>query len=173
MAKGGFRPGSGRPKGRKDNATLEKEAVLKAFRGKVMADADALYIAQRTLAKGLTYLYKIEKEKFVGPKGGISYKAKPPKLVTSQWEIEAWLSDKVSDVPLDKGPEATYYYLTTEKPSSPAIDSLLDRTFGKAVQAVELGGPNGKPLFGDEDKAKSKQAISEYLGANIGKGRKS
>ncbi len=173
MAKGGHRPGAGRPKGRKDDATLEKEAVLKAFRTKVMNDADTLYAAQRALAKGFSYLYKIEKEMIKGPKGGTSYKAKAPKLVTSQWEIEAWLRDKVSDVPLEQGPGATYYYLVTEKPSSQAIDSLLDRTFGKAVQAVELGGPNGKPLFGDEEKAKSKQAVREFLGADIGKGRKS
>ncbi len=170
MARGGYRPGGGRPKGRKDDRTLQKEAVLKAFRDKVMADADVLYVAQRTLAKGLTYLYKIEKEMFTGPKGGVSYKAKPPKLVTSQWEIEAYLSDKIRDVPLEKGPEATYYYLTTEKPSGQAIDSLLDRTFGKSVQAIELGGPGGKSLFGDEEKAKSDRAIRGYLERDSRKG---
>jgi hypothetical protein len=169
--KGGKRPGAGRKKGSKDKSTLEKEAVLKVFREKVMKSADALYASQLHLARGQTFLYKIEKETITGPKGGKTIRSKPPKLVTAQWEIEAYLQDLVDEENGMSGPkdrDATYYYLTTKEPSNMAVDSLLDRTFGKSVQAVELTGKDGVALFDDATKAKSKKAISEFVGADIG-----
>jgi hypothetical protein len=143
MAKGGRQPGAGRPKGKKNAATLEKEAVLKEYREKILQSADILFQSQMTLARGQTYLYKIEKEEIIGPKGGKSYRSKKPELVTSQWEIESYLEGLVDegDENDENDPRAAYYFLTTKDPDNRAIDSMLDRTFGKSVQ----------PIAGDKD----------------------
>lgn len=156
----------GRPKGSKLPATIEKEAVLKAFREKVMRSADVLYASQLHLAKGQTFLYKIEKEVIIGPKGGKTIRSKPAKQVTSQSEIESYLQRVVDEnngeaEPLDR--EDTYYFITVKEPSNMAADSLFDRAFGKSVQSVDLSVQSGKLLFGDEEKNKSQKAIGEYI----------
>jgi len=129
----------GRPKGRKNDATLEKEAVLAAFKEKTMKAADILFTSQLHLAKGQTFLYKIEKELQIGPKGGKKYVRSKPILVTDQAEIEAYLQNEIveGDVEDENDPEATYYFLTTKEPDNKAADSLLDRTFGKSAQVIE------------------------------------
>lgn len=128
----------GRPKGKKTPATLEKEAVLKQFRLKTMQSADVLFNSQLHLATGQTFLYKIEKELRVGPKGGKSYINSKPKIVTNEEEILMYLQGLVEEGDMNDSsdPEATYYFITTEKPDRSSIDSLLDRTFGKSVQPV-------------------------------------
>lgn len=133
----------GRPKGAKSQTTLVKEAVLREFRNKVLQAADVLFNSQLHVATGQTFLYKIEKELQIGPKGGKKYIRSKPKLVTDQWEIENYLMGKYEegDAEDEDDPNATYYYLTTQQPDNKAIDSLLDRTFGKASQ----------PIAGDPD----------------------
>lgn len=146
MARGGKRPGAGRKPGTKEKSTLEKEAVLKAFRDRVMRNADILFDSQMTLAKGQTFLYKIEKELQTGPKGGKKYVSSKPKLVTDQYEIERYLDGLIvgGDMDDENDPNATYYYLTTKEPDNKAIDSMLDRTFGRATQP--LAGDNDSPI---------------------------
>jgi hypothetical protein len=129
----------GRPKGSKASSTLEREAVLKEFRMKVMRAADVLFTSQLHIARGQTYLYKIEKELLVGPKGGKKYVKSKPILVESQSEIEQYLLGLVEEGDPDdeNDPLATYYFLTAKDPDNKAIDSLLDRTFGKATQPID------------------------------------
>jgi hypothetical protein len=141
---GGARPGAGRKPGTKNPETLQKEAVLKEFRGRVMNAADVLFNAQLSLARGMSFLYKIEKELIIGPKGGESWKKLPPKRVESTIEIESYLNGEIGDTDLDDGTGATYYYITTKEPNNQAIDSMLDRVFGKSAQAIT--GPDGKDL---------------------------
>lgn len=149
--KGGKRPGAGRPSGAKNVATLERNKVLEGIRQRVMQKADFLFDKQLQLAAGQQFLYKIEKEYIdLGEtKGGKKkgyYKAKRPKLVTEEWEIRAYLEnlvDKVNgDIEDEFDPAATYYFITTKEPSNQALDSMLDRTFGRATQPVsgEDGG---------------------------------
>lgn len=159
----------GRPKGKKSASTLEREAVLSAFRQRVMGVADNLMLSQLHLATGQTYLFKIEKKLEVGSRGGKRYVPQRPKQVTALWEIEAYLTDLVEngDMHNDQDPAATYYYMTAIPPQNAAIDSLLDRTFDKAKQRTELTGADGKDLFPDaESKAKSDDAIRFYLTKN-------
>lgn len=141
---GGARPGAGRKKGTKSAKTLEREAVLAAFRQRAMKIADLLLDSQLTLARGQTFLYKIEKEWRGNDKKGYWHKL-PPKLVTSQIEIESYLEGRVEegDEDNDQDPGATYYFLTTKEPNNQAVDSILDRTFGKSTQGVELSGKDG------------------------------
>ena len=102
--------------------------------------------AQFTLAKGLTYLYKIEKKKIVGPRGGVSYQAQKPVLVTDPEEMRAYIEGTIveGDAGDENDPGATYYFLTAKDPDNKAIDSMLDRSFGKAVNTI--AGPDGGPL---------------------------
>lgn len=132
----------GKNKGGKNPKTLEREAVLMAYRQRTMKIADSLLDSQLVLAKGQTYLYKINKEKITGEKGKVWYKNKKPVLVTDPDEIKDYLDRKVTegDEDDDKDPAATYYFLTTKDPDGSVIDSILDRTFGRAVQSVELAG---------------------------------
>lgn len=138
----------GRPKGAKSANTLVKEAVLAEFRQKVLDSADILFNSQLHIARGQTYLYKIEKELQVGPKGGKKYVSSKPKLVTEQWEIEAYLTGKVEegDVEDENDPNATYYFLTAKDPDNKAIDSMLDRTFGKSTQSIVTEDLEGNKL---------------------------
>ncbi len=143
MAHGGKRPGAGKKKGSKSVRTLEREAIINAYNQRAMGIVDLLLDSQITLARGQTFLYKIEKEEVRGPKGGISYRSKPPKLVTSQWEIENYLEglDENGDpIETDSDRGATYYYLTTKEPSNMALDSILNRTLGKPKETLELKG---------------------------------
>lgn len=162
----------GRPKGRKSQATLEKEAVLRAFRDKVMKSADILFDSQLHLAKGQTFLYKIEKELQIGPRGGKRYVKSKPRLVTDQREIEAYLQNEIveDDPENDTDPDATYYYLTAKEADNKAIDSLLDRAFGTSVKVTEIIGKDGKDLIPDnsnEIKAITEKLNEIYRGTSV------
>jgi len=148
MAKNGIHKG-GRPRGKKNQATLDKEAALSEYRKKIIKNVNILWQKQFHLASGQTFLYKIEKEKTIGPKGGVSYKNKKAVLVTSQTEIEMYLCKRIENGDKDdkQNPNATYYFITTKEPDGKAIDSMLDRAFGKATQPVEGSGENGEFIF--------------------------
>jgi hypothetical protein len=141
MPRGGKREGSGRPIGSKDPQTLEKERVQEAINQRVFRIADSLITPQVSLAKGQQFLYKIEKTKVVGPKGGVSYRNEKPQLVTSELEIQEYLDNLTAeangDIEEDTNPAATYYYITTKEPNNMAIDSLLNRTVGKPIERTE------------------------------------
>lgn len=138
----------GRPKGAKSESTLLKEAVLTEFRQKVLKSADVLFNSQLHIATGQTYLYKIEKELQIGPKGGKKYIKSKPKIVTEQWEIEAYLSGLIEDGDIEdeEDPNATYYFLTAKDPDNKAIDSMLDRVFGKSTQSIVTEDADGKKV---------------------------
>lgn len=171
----------GRPKGKKTQAVLERDAVLKEFRQRVARLTDRLLDAQLTRALGQTFLYKVEKyyETVTDDKGKQRrvLRRKPPELVTEEWEIRAYLDGEVKSVDLDdegvdpKDPEATYYFLTTKEPDSKAIDSMLNRTFGKAVQAVALTDKDGQDIIDDETRKKAKAAVAAALGGAPRAGR--
>lgn len=138
----------GRPKGARGIKTLEKEKVLAAVRERIMQNADLILDSQLSIARGVQFLYKIEKELQVGPKGGKRYVKSKPKLVTDQWEIEAYLEGKVDEGDMDdeSDPDATYYFITTKEPNNMAMDSMFNRAFGKPTEVHELGGIGGGPI---------------------------
>lgn len=130
----------GRPKGSKNPETIKREAVMAAYRNKVLEAADILFQKQLHLATGQTYLYKIEKELQVGPKGGKKYVSSRPKLVTEKWEIEAYLMGKTEEGDIDdeSDPNETYYFITTKDPDSRTIDSMFDRVDGRPTQRTDI-----------------------------------
>lgn len=85
-----------------------------------------------TVAKGVTYLFRIHTDS-KGNKG-------KPELVDSEWEISAYLNGEFDHAQDD------YFFITTERPDNKAIDSMLDRAFGKAPQKLEHTGPDGDPI---------------------------
>ena len=140
VARAGNNHKGGRPKGKKSKTTLDREEALKQWRERVQKNVHRLLDSQFTLARGLSYLYRIDKE-FVrtGKKGGF-YRNKKPILVTNPEEIRQYIEDEVvdGDVKNEKDPAASYYFITAEKPNNDAIDSMMDRTFGKAAQGLQF-----------------------------------
>lgn len=122
---GGPQEGAGRPKGKVSQKTLDKLKVLRAMKERIMRSADQLLNSQMNLAQGVSYLYVIR----TNSKG---FKEKP-ELITSQFTIEAYLAGELEDE------DNEYYYITTERPDNKALDSLFDRTFGKAPVIVQGG----------------------------------
>lgn len=124
----------GRPKGSKSQTTIEREIALKELRERVVRSYDALLNSQMAIAHGLTFLYVIKTIK-----SGKGMKRLKPKLIKDQATIEAYLAGE-----LDKD-EHEYYFMSTQRPDNKAIDSLLDRTFGKAQQNMDVTS-DGKAL---------------------------
>jgi len=151
----------GRPKGTKNPETLMREEVLKNFRQKTMEVSDHLFSSQLALARGRSFLYKIEKY-YKGAGKERRLVKKPPKLVTDQWEIEAYLGMLVEEGELND-PQATYYFIVTREPNIKAIDSLLDRAFGKPVQSINFSDEEGNSIIDEEVREKSRQAIKEVI----------
>ena len=136
--KGGVRPGAGRPKGSLNKTTKEKKAIEEAFHAKILESVDTLFQSQLHIARGVQYLYKIEKYVKRNKKGEVtSVESKPPKLVTDQWEIEMYLNGVVDGSMDLQDPEDTYYFITTQLPQNQAINSMLDRVYGKSKQSVD------------------------------------
>lgn len=135
--KGGKRQGAGRPKGALNKATLEKQAVADAFNQRVMANADALFNAQFSLAVGKASVFRVDE---VG-KG--KDKKRVHTLVTDADEIKALLDEHDGGAGVVDG---VFYYITTAQPDNKAIDSLLNRALGRPKETHEHGGKDGGPI---------------------------
>ena len=128
MEKGGKRKNAGRKKGSLGKKKLEEKIFLNELRQRVMQSMGKLITSQMNLAIGVQMLFVIEKNK-----DGTRSK---PKLITSQKTIEEYLAGELDDS------DDEYDFITTERADNRAIDSLLDRTFGKANVPVDLGLKN-------------------------------
>lgn len=134
--RGGARPGAGRPKGKMEAKTIEKMHVKKAFEDRVAKNAHRLFNAQVTLALGTQYLFKRQKVK-----SGKRWRWTPFERVTDPEEMLAFLDGDFS-----KDADKVYYMITADKPDSKAIDSLLDRGFGKAPQNLNIKDDRPDPI---------------------------
>jgi hypothetical protein len=134
MPKGGKRLGAGRPKGSLAQSTIERMAAEEAFKARVVNAVDRLFNSQLALAQGVTQLFRIDEV------GTGKDKHREHTLVTDPDEMKRVLDEVEGEGTVDEN----YYYLTTKAPDNKAIDSMLDRTFGKAV--TKLAGPGGEPL---------------------------
>lgn len=149
----------GRPKGRKNDKTLEKESVATALQQRVLSIADRLLDKELQLAMGQMYLYKIEKY-YEGKK----LKRKKPKLVTEEYEIAAWLEKYVNgEVELNTDPAATYYFFVVRDPNIGALRGLRELAIGKQVQPISFDDSEGKSIFQPDEKEKTDKAIKHFL----------
>lgn len=125
---GGARPGAGRPKGSMNAETKERVAIKAAFQDRVAQNADRLFNAQFNLATGEQYLMWRHKV-------GVGVKERTVTEVIQDPEIiKAYLDDT-----LDEG-DGEFYFISTKPANGMAIDSMLDRAFGKADSKVENSG---------------------------------
>ena len=122
----------GRPKGAKSKATLEREAVLRAFRERVMGSAHRLFNAQMSIAEGCSFLYRVEETTVKGKKD------RKHVLVTDENEIRRYLDGEVE--------ADDYHYITTERPNNLAIADMLNRAFGRPTEVHEHTGEGGGPI---------------------------
>lgn len=159
---------TGRPKGAKNVTTLEKEFVKKSFEQRIMASTNVLIDAQLSLARGQTFLFKIEKEwiktstnKKTGEENGYWRNKKPVRVVVEN-EIQNYLETMVDsangDVEDDRDPSATYYFITTKEPDNQAIDSLHNRVHGKPKESIDL---DVNVKFSLKDLAARRKALNE------------
>jgi len=127
---GGARDNAGRPYGSMNTATKEQKVVQEAFRQRVLKSMDKLITSQMNLAEGIQMLYRIDKD----DKG----KNSKPVIVTSKQEIEDYLAGETNN-------NGEYYFITTERPDNRALDSLIDRVFGKSISNIDIKS-DGKEL---------------------------
>jgi len=111
MPKGGKRDGSGRPKGRKNNSTLQRaekqEIEREAFRDYLKAHVNDLHAAQISNAKGIRYLVVRDKKsgKFLRVSEKLAGKLNVDEEVIEIWEKDpsshayAYLMDQFLDKP--------------------------------------------------------------------------
>lgn len=128
---GGARPGAGMPKGKKTKKTLEKLKVKSAFNQRVLKHADELFNAQYQLARGEQVLMVKITDKDSKGKVIRTYHEQ----VTDPETIKQFLDDESA-----MQDNETYYYLSTRSPNNQALEALLNRTFGKATDKVEIEG---------------------------------
>lgn len=130
---GGARPGAGRPEGSMNPETAERMKVKSAFIKRVNNNADRLFNSQFNLAVGEQYLMWKHKV-------GSGNKERTVVEVVDDLEvIKAYLDDTLET----NGDE--YYYISTKPANGMAIDSLLNRSFGKAEEKIDHT-TNGKDL---------------------------
>lgn len=122
---GGAQPNAGRPKGGQNQATIEKNAALKEFKQRAYRNAHRLFNSQFALAQGVNILFKVEYDDKGNKKG-------KPIIVDDEDEIKSYIDGEFENSK-DK-----YYYMTTMIPDNKAIDSLLDRAFGKAKESIDI-----------------------------------
>lgn len=125
---GGARQGAGRPKGSQNEATKERLAIKQAFQDRVAANADRLFNSQFNLATGEQYLMC---KRIVG----IGTKQR---VVTDVVDSVETIKDYING-DLDNSDDE-YYFISTKPANGMAIDSMLDRAFGKADTKVENTG---------------------------------
>jgi hypothetical protein len=120
---GGARPGAGRPKGKLSKLNEQRQKAKKRFIERVNKMVDDLFNAQASIAQGVSYLYRIDKD----DKGH----DKPAVIETDPYVIKDYIDGKLDDAD-------SYYYITTERPDNRALDSMLNRAFGKPEEKIDI-----------------------------------
>lgn len=127
---GGARPGAGKPKGVTNDANRENREALEKYKARVRMRLNRLINSQMALAEGVNYMYVGE----LDDKGKMQYTQ-----ITDPDEIAEALNKG-----LDKLEDGKIYFITAKDPDGKAIDAMLDRTFGKPKETIEID--NKKPL---------------------------
>ena len=122
---GGVRAGAGRPKGQMTDEVKLRNRALRNYRVRVTKLTDKLLNAQLTLALGTAYLIRVD----IVNKGQKNERREHV-IVTDPNEILQYFNEET-----DKD---TYYYISTKEPDVRAIRDILERTYGKPEQAVDI-----------------------------------
>lgn len=129
---GGAMPGAGRPKGPQSLAKRTKAEAKERFIERVQQNVDTLFAAQLSLAKGEQHLFvKYHTGEGKDRRAHID-------IVTDPELISEYLTD--NGYTLNQESDDEYYYISTRPANNQAIDSLLNRAFGKAPEKIEIEG---------------------------------
>lgn len=149
---GGARPGAGRPKGSMNESTKIRMAAKLEFQRRVAKHADELFHSQFDLAKGEKYLMVVRTI------GEGSKTRRETEIVTDPELIKQFLDEQLENT------DDEFYYMTTKPANNMALDSLLNRAFGKAEESLDItsGGEqiNSVSDLSDEE---LHARIDEYL----------
>lgn len=149
---GGKREGAGRREGSKNKKTLEQDEAIHQFRERVRKNVDKLFNAQISKALGEHMLFvKVTERDSKGKTKRVYYER-----VEDEETIKEFLDDEDS-----MNDDEHYYYLTTRPADNKAIDSMMDRAFGRANQSMDLTS-GGETINGVIDPAKA-AAYAEFL----------
>lgn len=121
------RKNNGRKAGSVNKATAEMKEAKKQFTERVNKNVDKLFNSQLDLAIGEKYLMVV---RTIG-KGAKA--RRETSIVTDPEMIMQYLDDESS---LDD--ENEYYFMTTKPANNQALDSLLNRSFGKPQESVDV-----------------------------------
>lgn len=164
----------GRPPGSKSPATIDRDEAIRQFRERVSKNASTLFDLQMGLAKGAQYLLRIDKEwvktgtKRDGQENGFWRNLKPVRVENPE-EMRQYLEDEFcnGDAEDDQDPSAAYYFLVAKDPSNQAIDSMLDRTFGRAKSELEVNVNIPKPIYNGLSQKEQKKLPPKKVKATI------
>jgi len=134
---GGKRLGAGRRQGALNKATLTQREAKKQFQERVAKHVDKLFHAQIDLATGEKYLMVIETI------GTGTKQKRVTNIVTDPETIKQFLDEELDNT------DTEYYYMTTKPANNMALDSLLNRSFGKADESLDIttDGQSLQPLL--------------------------
>lgn len=122
---GGAQPGAGRKKGQTSDETKLRNRALRNYRVRVTKLTDKLLNSQLNLALGVSYLYKTIKM-YEGTKKEYEKHV----LVTDPEEILAYFNEETDS--------DQYYYITTKQPDVRAIRDIMEFTYGRPQQNVDV-----------------------------------
>jgi hypothetical protein len=125
---GGARQGAGRPQGSMNAETKERLEVKKAYQDRIAQHADRLFNSQFNLAVGEQYLMWRHKVGSGVKERMVTEVVDDPKI------IKAFLDEELDTT------DGDFYFISTKPANGAAIDSMLDRSFGKADSKVENTG---------------------------------
>ena len=152
---GGARPGAGRPPGSMNSDKIERMKIKEAFIERINRHADHLFNAQYDLAIGEKYL-------MVKKTTGHGKNRKTWIEVVEDIEtIKEYLDDDGES--LNSDTDSEYYYMTTKPANGMALDSLLNRSFGKAEEKLDVT-TNGDSLSTTPDPTAA-AAFAEFMKA--------
>lgn len=146
--KGGAMPGAGRKKGGKNASTIEREKVLELAKDIIAGRTKRLIDTQSILAMGAIKVFVIRSHWEGTGKNKKLIKSKP-EIVVDDEEIANALDAEFGDgeSPND---ENSYYFVVTKDPDNQAIESLLNRTFGRATENKNIAVSKGMGEILDE-----------------------
>lgn len=123
---GGSRTGAGRPVHSKNPNTIEREEAARQFKERVAKHTDKLFNAQMDLAVGEKYLMVITTI------GSGAKQRKETSIVTDPQLIKQFLDEELDNT------DTEHYFMTTKAANNMALDSLLNRSFGKAQEKLDI-----------------------------------
>jgi len=125
--RGGARKNAGRPKGKQDPQTIERNQVLQAYKDKILRHADQFFRTQKVLAFGHYEIFIVEHYE------DANGKVKRRHVLVEEPELMANILD---DPELTQGDN--YVIVRKVEADKYTLEAMLDRAMGKASQTVDI-----------------------------------